>query len=354
MDLDYSGDNDTSTNLNVQFYEDGEQQDKTDDESMVENESTLSTPLLDRLVVKTTITSQSKRKKARVFHKEWLSDPSFVKWLDFVKHNPSLARCKACLKTFSVQNSGKFDVIKHMKRSTHLEAMKEFGKTQFITTTMIPTVELDKISVAEGSFVYHGVKHGHSYRSQECTIDLARTVFETSAVAKSMASARTKSRAIACNVLAPYFTQQLIDEVKAAGFYSLSFDASNKGTCKTYPFAVQYFSDIGVKRGRLFVCSQLSVHKYFLSFIVIYLGLVSFLEDPHETAIDIFNNAIDIIERTGLKDVVLTSLGADNTNVNYGAHHSVFKLFQDRLKLLKKGKFISILLQASNTSLLFS
>jgi hypothetical protein len=33
----------------------------------------------------------------------------------------------------------------------------------------------------------------------------------------------------------------------------------------------------------------------------------------------------------------LTSIGADNANVNFGEHHSVFKLFKDRCPRLVKG-----------------
>ncbi|CAF3883283.1 unnamed protein product [Rotaria sordida] len=126
---------------------------------------------------------------------------------------------------------------------------------------------MHKISI-EGTFVYHGVKHGHSYTSQQCTINLVKNLFESSStVAKSLSCAKTKSRAIACNVLAPYFTRKILDEVLEAHFYSISFDASNKGNTKTYPFVIQYFSDIGVKK-----------------------GLIDFIEDSRETALDIFNN----------------------------------------------------------------
>ncbi|CAF5148429.1 unnamed protein product, partial [Rotaria sp. Silwood1] len=78
---------------------------------------------------------------------------------------------------------------------------------------------------------------------------------------------------IACNVLAPYFKRKILDEVLEARFYSISFDASNKGNTKIYPFVIQYFSDIGVKK-----------------------GLIDFIEDSRETALDIFNNIIKVID----------------------------------------------------------
>jgi hypothetical protein len=46
-------------------------------------------------------------------------------------------------------------------------------------------------------------------------------------------------------------------------FYSISFDASNKGNIKTYPFAVQYFTDIGIKKGKeIFHNSKLVFFSY--------------------------------------------------------------------------------------------
>jgi hypothetical protein len=112
-------------------------------------------------------------------------------------------------------------------------------------------VKAHKVSAVKGTFVYHGVKHGHSYISQQqqCTLNLVKDLFESpSTVAKYLSCARTKSRAVACNILAPYFTCKIIDEVSESRFYSISLDASNKGNIKTYPFVVQYFSDTGVKK----------------------------------------------------------------------------------------------------------
>ncbi|CAF4624358.1 unnamed protein product, partial [Rotaria sp. Silwood2] len=258
--------------------------------------------------------NDKKKKTKGTFHKIWLLNINYSSWLEEVKHDVTIARCKACLKTFSIHNGGKTDVNKHMSSKLHSTSMKSFRSNALITSVMTPTSELDKISAAEAAFVYHGVRHGHSYRSQQCTINLTKAVFNTSSsIAKSIACGRTKSRTIVCNVLAPFFTENVINELLNARFYSLSYDASNKGACKTYPFTVQFFSIVGVKR-----------------------GLISFLEDSHESADAIFKNAIAIIEENGLKMENLTSIGADNTNVNFGSHHSVYSLFKERLPHLKK------------------
>ena len=75
-----------------------------------------------------------------------------------------------------------------------------------------------------------------------------------------------------------------------------------------------------------------------------YLGLISFLEDSQESADAIFKNAIATIEEYGLKMENLTSIGADNTNVNFGSHHSVYSLFKERLPHLKERSIKSILM----------
>jgi hypothetical protein len=207
--------------------------------------------------------NKKKKKNKSVFRNEWLSNSQYSLWLAPVKQDSFKARCKACLKTISIESGGKADVDKHMCSNGHKVAMKNFRQNALITTLLTPTSELDKISAAEGALVFHGVKHGHSYRSQECTVNLTKVIFESSPLAKSLSCARTKARSIVCHVLAPFFTEKLIDEVLNVGFYSLSFDASNKGNRKTYPFAVQYMTDTGVKRGKsdeLFIvllCQQL-------------------------------------------------------------------------------------------------
>ena len=72
--------------------------------------------------------------------------------------------------------------------------MKSFNiNRQLITSTMKLNKESEEISVAEGAFIYHGVKHGHSYSSQQCTTNVIKTVFSScSTVAKSMSCGRTK------------------------------------------------------------------------------------------------------------------------------------------------------------------
>ncbi len=64
--------------------------------------------------------------------------------------------------------------------------------------------------------------------------------FINRSVANHLSCGRTKPTSIALNVLAPYFTRHLLDDLKQSFYYSLLFDASNKGNTKVYPFCVQF------------------------------------------------------------------------------------------------------------------
>lgn len=156
-----------------------------------------------------------------------------------------------------------------MISNAHKKAMKSFETNNLLHQFVTPENELDKISAAECALVFHGVKHGHSYRSQQCTVDLIRTVFESASLAKSITCSKTKARSIACNLLSPYVTKRIIDDLFKAEFFSLCVDASNKGNVKTFPFAVQYFSEIGVKHGNYYLSLKmfffaLCLNKFYL------------------------------------------------------------------------------------------
>ncbi len=57
----------------------------------------------------------------------------------------------------------------------------------------------------------------------------ARQLFSSSIVANHLSCGRTESTSIALNVLAPHFTRCLLNDLKQSFYYSLHFDASNKG-----------------------------------------------------------------------------------------------------------------------------
>ncbi|CAF4524758.1 unnamed protein product, partial [Rotaria sp. Silwood2] len=254
----------------------------------------------------TSMVQQNKRKRKKgVFNKEWLKIAKYQRFLKEYKSNSSQATCIVCNLQFSVHYRGKTDIDNHMKTQKHQSNMKSFDMNQqLITNTMKPSREKDEIAAAEGTLVYHGVKHGHSYLSQQCLTNVCKIIFASSTVANSLSCTRTKSTSIAVNVLAPCFTQQLLDNLKKSSYFSLLYDASNKGNAKLFPFCVQFLSVIGI---------------------------IDLIDDANESAIKICANARQLLLDNGLDMHGLTALRADNTNVNVGDNHSVYSLFKDEV-----------------------
>ncbi|CAF4651227.1 unnamed protein product [Rotaria sp. Silwood2] len=254
------------------------------------------------------------------FKKEWLFNSSFSTFLRECKTDPTKALCVVCNIQFSIQNSGVGDINRHTKSKKHLEYLKstESNRSKPIYETFhMATSELNKLCAAEGTMVFHAVKHSHSYISQDCTINLSKKCFPDSSIAKNITCNRTKAHEIACNVLAPSITNSVVLELLDVAFFSVCYDASNKGNAKMLRIVVQFFSKFGVKH-----------------------GILEFIEQQHESADALFNNIKYVIEANGLNLNQLASIGSDNTNVNVGNNHSVFSLFNKLLPRLIKGKKI--------------
>ena len=186
------------------------------------------------------IISINKGKKG-VFRKDWLSNDEYSFWLQEVTHDSTKARCKACLKTFSVYADGKTALEKHRNSNAHKKSMISFQNNPALASFITPESELDKISATECVLAFHGVKHGHSYRSQGCNVDLIRTLFQSSNLVKAISCGKTKARAIACNVLGPYFTNKIVDDVLKSRFIHYQLMPRTKGISKCFPLLFSIF-----------------------------------------------------------------------------------------------------------------
>lgn len=174
--------------------------------------------------------------------------------------------------------------------------------------------EEDLVTAAEVTSVYHGVKHHHSYSSQDCNNKLFRTIFPDSEVAKKIACGRTKATTICENVIAPLSQEILLSELQDSTYFSIGTDSSNKGNLKMFPVTVQWFSlKDGLKQ-----------------------GLLDFYQDPAETSEAIKTQLCKVLQENGLTWASVSSLSADNASVNYGIHNSVFqKLKNENENILK-------------------
>ena len=183
-----------------------------------------------------------KRRYQSSFREEWLQDENYKEWLQKVDSDECMCKCRICSISFTVKYDGVKAVNKHLQSERHKtniitqkqnQSLLKFLPKQF-------SAEDDKITAAELTLTYHGVKHHHSYNSQDCGNKLYPHVFRDSSVATKVKCGRTKSEALVKNVLQPYAQEKLLSELKQCVPFSIGSDASNKGNKKHYPVVVTY------------------------------------------------------------------------------------------------------------------
>ena len=82
-----------------------------------------------------------------------------------------------------------------------------------------------------------------------------------------------------------------------------------------FPFVINYFT---MERG-------------------IVRSAIEVIEQPHETANHVVAAVREILKMNNIDIKKMTSIGADNTNVNYGQYHSAFSLLKSDFPHLIKG-----------------
>jgi len=89
--------------------------------------------------------------------------------------------------------------------------------------------------------------------------------------------------------------------------YSIACDVSNRGNKKMFPCVIRYFTfEKGIQN-----------------------KTIEFYEDANETAIVISQKIIEILIKSSLPAKNIISFSANNASVNFGKHHSVYKLLKD-------------------------
>ncbi|CAM4901961.1 unnamed protein product [Rotaria socialis] len=306
----------SSIQLDVEIIEEEESSNEIEYEPAAESKNSNSiSRLSSNTMEKKTISSKSKRYCK--FNKEWIKISKYASFLQERRSDSSLAHCCVCKSNFSIANGGKYLIDRHLEQASHkrLAAIEAENKSRLMFDFIHPPSQLTSMIAAELTLVYHGIRHAHSYNSQSCTVDVSKKLFHDSTIAKNISCGRTKARELAVNVLAPYFSSKIIKAINQNHFYSLSFDASNKGHKKMFPFIINYFT---MERG-------------------IVRSVIEVIEQPHETANHVVASLREVLEMNNIDIKKMTSIGADNTNVNYGQYHSAFSLLKSDFPNLIKG-----------------
>uniref|UniRef100_H3B2U2 DUF4371 domain-containing protein n=1 Tax=Latimeria chalumnae TaxID=7897 RepID=H3B2U2_LATCH len=142
--------------------------------------------------------------------------------------------------------------------------------------------------------------HNLSYSSMDCGVKLMQKVFSDSgSVGKKLSCGRTKAESIVKN--GSKVLLALSGDGKPLPF-SIQTDASNTGNRKMFSIAVQFFTPQNGLLNRM----------------------IDFVENPDESANGIVKCITSSLENVGLSLDNVSAFSADNTNVNYDVHNSVY------------------------------
>ena len=178
----------------------------------------------------------SKKRKC-TFNDDLQKEFMFIKF-DRMRKDGTKVVGQQCNAHFSVSHGGigatSINICKVKKHKEAEKAITSAGNISSYFVTHSDNTKSRKIAATEAVIAYHGVCHGQSFRANDCLSK--KTTVET-----KFSSARTKSHAIICNVLAPHVVTEVIEDLHEAKSVTLSLDASDKKDIKLFPIVVRYF-----------------------------------------------------------------------------------------------------------------
>ena len=251
----------------------------------------------------------SKRRKCS-FNDDLQKEFKFIK-LDKQCSDGTKVVCQLCNVRFSVAHGGRSDINQHLRSQKHKDAEKNQASVKHISSFMVrrdDNSESDKIAASEALVAYHTVRHGQSFRSNDCLSTLIKKLYEP-----KFSSARTKSEAIITNVLSPYILDEVQQDLKKTQSITLSLDASNKKDIKLFPVVVRYFlPNCGVQD-----------------------KIIDFVSLPGETSDLQCAMLKQICDKFSIENKIV-ALCADNTNTNFGGcrrlgKNNVWRKFENEL-----------------------
>ncbi|CAF4429554.1 unnamed protein product, partial [Rotaria sp. Silwood2] len=154
--------------------------------------------------IKGKIISSSKSKRRCTFNQKWLKDLKYAVFIRECRTNKYSAHCSICKSDFSISNGDVYLINHHIEQSSHKRLAETPAKenSRSIHDFIPASSTLTKLTAAELSLVYHGVRRGYSYLSQSCTVDLLKKIFNDSQIGQIITRGKkTKARKLSVNVL---------------------------------------------------------------------------------------------------------------------------------------------------------
>ena len=111
----------------------------------------------------------SKKRKC-TFNDDLRKEFKFIKF-DRLRKDGTKVVCQQCNAHFSVSHGGRSDINQHLQSQKHKEAEKAMASAGNISSYFVThsdDTESRKIAAIEAVIAYHGVRHGQSFRANDC------------------------------------------------------------------------------------------------------------------------------------------------------------------------------------------
>ena len=247
------------------------------------------------------------------FNKEWMDKVEYRDWLLPEPSNNTKAKCRLCMRSFSLSNMGEQALKSHAQGKKYQNAVKTSGKNTSVwgflkkddqkasTSTQkeepLAYKESEELSMAAARSTEE--KRSSSMtkltltKEQLMTTHVFKAMFPDSIIAQHMSCGPTKLSYPISFGIAPHFMDLLLKELKDAPCFVISFDESfNEELEKEQMnFIVRYFKDGEVKS------------RYLSSG---FLG--------HTTAKDLKRAFEECTEKLNLKNLIQVSMDGPNIN----------------------------------------
>lgn len=185
-----NSDNSSNTSIDEKIDLDDSDEYNTEDEKLKKIRESPRKKAVDK--TKAAIKNKTIKKRKVSYNKLWEKKYNWLRKNSAADH----AECMICICKFSVAHGGEFDVKKHLKSLKHKESVLSEGSSssskQLISTFMVggsklqSCIERDQIAASEVTFVYHTIKHGHSYNSADYGSNTFSLMFPDSIIAKKI------------------------------------------------------------------------------------------------------------------------------------------------------------------------
>ena len=220
------------------------------------------------------------------FNKEWMDKVEYKDWLLPEPSNNTKAKCRLCMRSFSLSNMGEPALKSHAQGMKHQNAVKmsrkntsvwgflkkddqkaststqkeepvaykESGELSAVAAEEKRSSSVTKLTLtreqhkAEIFWALKSVMSHFSYNSAHDITDVFKAMFPDSIIAQHMSCGPTKLSYLISFGIAPYFMDLLLKELKDAPCFVISFDESfNEELEKEQMDFIRYFKDGEVK-----------------------------------------------------------------------------------------------------------